>query len=188
MANNHRIDDDDQLVYRSFHGDKQAFGELYEKYLDDIYRYIYYRIANEYESEDITEACFLQAWEALPLVNLKGFRFKPWIYRIAHNKVIDRYRTDHPTVSLDDKDIFSEETNNPESVYQINEATRTLAWAISKLDSTLQDVLIYRFVLELSHEETAELMNRSVIHIRVLQHRALIKLREWYQGEEQHYG
>jgi RNA polymerase sigma-70 factor, ECF subfamily len=188
MATNRRNDDDGQLVHRSFHGDKQAFGDLYEKYLADIYRYVYYRIADEHEAEDITETIFLQAWEAIPHIHLDGFRFKAWIFRIAHNKVVDRYRTNHQMEALDDHEIYSDEANNPETVLQINENTRTLALAISKLDSTLQDILIYRFVLNYSHEETADIMNRTVIHVRVLQHRALNKLREWYQKEQPHNG
>lgn len=185
MATKHRIDDDGHLVIQAFHGDKEAFGELYEKYLADIYRYVYYRVASEFEAEDITGAVFLQAWEALPLIHLQGFQFKPWIYRIAHNKVIDRYRTTHPTVSIEAKEYTADAVHDPENAFQTNEATRTLAEAIARLDSTLQDVIIFRFIMQLSHEETAEIMNRSVVYIRVLQHRALLKLREFYQGEQQ---
>ena len=188
MAENHIEDDDRDLVYRSYYGDKEAFGRLYEKYLLDIYRYIYYRVANEFDSEDLTEAVFLQAWEALPRVELRGFRFKPWIYKIAHNKVIDEYRTTHVQVPIENQDLRIDPEMGPEASYQNNEANQQLAKAISKLDPTLQDVIIYRFILGLNHEETAEIMNRSKINIRVLQFRALGKLREWYQEEEQFNG
>jgi RNA polymerase sigma-70 factor (ECF subfamily) len=183
MAANRRTDDDDQLVNRSYYGDKEAFGSLYEKYLVDIYRYVFYRVVNEQEAEDITEMVFLQAWEALQHIHLDGFRFRPWIYRIAHNKVIDQYRLGHPTSPLEDHENLMDETDNPETAYQTTEAKRILARAIAKLDPNLQDVLIYRFILGFSHEETAEIMDRTGVNIRVLQHRALKKLREWYQGE-----
>lgn len=188
MAEPRTNDDENDLVVRSYHGDKEAFGKLYEKYLVDIYRYIYYRLANEFDAEDLTETVFLHAWEALPRVDLEKLRFKPWIYKIAHNKVIDEYRTAHPTVSLEDQILQSDRQADPEDHYEINEFNGSLTKAISHLDPLMQDVIIYRFILGLSHEETAEIMNRSIVNIRVLQFRALSKLRGWYQGEERQNG
>ncbi len=188
MAEQRNKEDENDLVVRSYHGDKEAFGKLYEKYLVDIFRYIYYRIANEADAEDLTEIVFLNAWEALPRVDLKKIRFKPWIYKIAHNKVIDEYRTAHTMVSLEDQILRADHDADPENRYQENELNSSLAKAISHLDPTMQDVIIYRFILGLSHEETAEIMNRSVVNIRVLQFRALGRLREWYQGEERQNG
>lgn len=184
MTDHHERETDIELVMRSQRGDTEAFGTLYERYLNEIYRYIYYRVGSGNDAEDITETVFIQAWEALTAVPLEGFKFKPWIYRIAHNKVIDQYRTSHPVTSIEEQDAKPDDDADPEVSYQINEETKGLAKAISTLEPNLQDVLIYRFILGYSHEVTAEIMSLSAVHVRVLQHRAIGKLREWYQGEQ----
>jgi len=85
---------DAELIVRAVQGDADAFGDLYERYLDQIYRYVYYRVANSLEAEDLTETVFLKAWESLPgmRTNVKSMNFQAWLYRIAHNLVVDRYR------------------------------------------------------------------------------------------------
>jgi len=178
MAVPHQADSDAELIVRAYNGDKDAFGDLYERYLRQIYRYVYYRVADSVDAEDLTEAVFIKAWEAFPRIRLGGFNFKSWIYRIAHNEVIDRYRTHRKTNSIDEAAEIRDPSGNPEAVYQDQEASVLLAKAISSLDDSYQEVLIYRFIQGYSHQETAELMGRSVVHVRVLQHRALLKLKE----------
>ncbi|MCL4560286.1 MAG: sigma-70 family RNA polymerase sigma factor [Chloroflexi bacterium] len=178
MASHSRLNSENELIERAFNGDRDAFGELYQSYLEQIYRYVYYRIGDQYEAEDLTETVFIKAWEAIPHTEKKGLKFKAWIYRIARNGVVDRYRTHRQNVSLDETNPLSDNDANPEAVYQNNETIRDLIRHVRRLDQDFQDVILYRFILGLSHAETAEIMNRSEIYVRVLQYRALKKLRE----------
>jgi RNA polymerase sigma-70 factor (ECF subfamily) len=185
MKSDTPIESDDELIVRAYHGDRDAFGSLYERYLKQIYRYIYFRVSDVHEAEDLTDIVFIKAWESLPGLRLENFKIQAWLYRIAHNLVIDRFRTLHPDSSIETLSRSYADGQNPEEAFDISDRTRIIARKITKLDPTLQEVLICRFILGYSHTETAEVMDRSVVYVRVLQHRALSKLREMLEGEIQ---
>ena len=169
---------DTELIARAVRGDANAFGDLYERYLDQIYCYVYYRVANSLEAEDLTEMVFLKAWDALPGMRskVKRLNFRAWLYRIAHNLVVDRYRTRKPTVSLDQTNTLQDPSPSPETILQSKEEGQRLASAIEKLEPHLQQVLTCRFISGLSHAETAQIMGISEGYVRVLQHRGLKKM------------
>ncbi|MDD5369595.1 MAG: sigma-70 family RNA polymerase sigma factor [Anaerolineaceae bacterium] len=169
---------DDELIVRAYYGDREAFGDLYERYLTRIYRYIYFRIANSDEAEDLTEVVFQKAWEALSGIRLEDFQFKAWIYRIAHNQVIDRYRTHRVEISLEQLNAVGDADQDPEAAQSTHEWIGELRNSVLSLEPIFQEVILYRFVLGYSHAETAEIMGKSVIYVRVLQHRALAKLKD----------
>lgn len=169
---------DADLVLRAIQGQKDAFGDLYERYLDQIYRYAYYRVANPNDAEDLTETIFLKAWNALQKTKQPPKNVRAWIYRIAHNTVIDHYRMQKQTVSLAEVEMLPETAPQPEKQVQSNQESQRLAEAIQKLDHRLQQVVVCRFINGMSHAETAEIMNLSEGHVRVLQHRALKRVRE----------
>jgi RNA polymerase sigma-70 factor (ECF subfamily) len=168
-----------ELILRSAQGDRQAFGQLYEAYLDQIYRYVFLRTGDAHEAEDLSEEVFLKAWEALPKTR-KGNRvenFRSWVYRIAHNLVVDRYRSKKTTLPLQDALMTSDENLLPESVIQQREQNHHLASVLNKLEEPFREVILHRFVHQLSHDETARVMGLRTSHVRVLQYRALKKMR-----------
>ena len=172
---------DDELILQAASGDQDAFGALYERYLDDIYRYVYYRVHDVEEAEDLTEMVFLRAWENL-LKNKKKvnvFNFRAWIYRITHNLVIDYKRKKKPiSVELEDLSRNAEAVSPASDKIverQLSEAE--LVAAINSLEDRLQQIIILRFISELSHAETAAVLGLNKNHVRVLQYRALKKLR-----------
>lgn len=167
-----------ELVARAVKGDQEAFGDLYEEYLDPIFRYIYYKVSNTSEAEDLTEAVFLKAWEAIGAYRLGDIPFKAWLYRIAHNVVVDHYRTRKNVAPIENYLWLSDDGKSPEEAAIWQERVTLLIKAMSQLDESYQQVLSLRFVSELSHAETASVMNRSEGAVRVLQHRALNALRE----------
>ncbi len=85
-----------ELVALAVRRDAAAFGQLYELHLDSIYRYIYYRVGNAAEAEDLTEQVFLKAWEHIAAYDQRGLPFAAWLYRVAHNLVVDYRRTRRP--------------------------------------------------------------------------------------------
>src|SRR5216684_6449544 len=83
--------EEQRLVSRATRRDSAAFGVLYESHLDRVYRYIYYRVGSTAEAEDLSEQVFLKAWEAIERYEPRGVPFIAWLYRLAHNLVVDHY-------------------------------------------------------------------------------------------------
>lgn len=167
------------LVERAVDGDKGAFGMLYERHLDAIYRYVYFRVGSPSEAEDLTEDAFVRAWEAIGNFEYGGEgSFQSWLYRIAHNIVIDHYRKRQPQ-NWSSEQLALEEAPTPrvEDVAHHNRDIVRLAKAIKELDDTEQQVIVLRFIEGLSHGEVSEIIGKSEGASRVIQHRALANLR-----------
>jgi RNA polymerase sigma-70 factor (ECF subfamily) len=174
---------DADLVGRAVRGDREAFGDLYERYLDEIYRYLYFRVADEVEVEDMTEMVFLKAWEVLPRTDEPIRNIRAWLYRVAHNLLVDRHRTHKASLSLDVAANRPDAEPPPEAAVEQREAAERMARMVSQLKPREQQVLLCRFVSGLSHSETAEVLNLRENHVRVLQFRALKALRKRF-GQE----
>ena len=166
------------LIARAVQGDADAFGDLYERYLARIYRYVFYRVNDVAEAEDLTEMVFLKAWEALEDYRLRDVPFGAWLYRIAHNVIVDRHRTHKETLSLEGQLVLHDAISSPEDRLDWRETIESVAHALSQLSPIHQQVLTLRFISGLSHAETALVLKRSEEAVRVLQHRALYALRE----------
>ena len=177
---------EEKLIKQAVEGNKRAFGRLYETYLEQIYRYVYYRVSDHQEAEDLTEMTFLKAWEMIP--KLKGQdvirNFRAWIYRIAHNLVVDHYRKKKPEFQMNGHTDLPSADTTLEAGFQEKEQGKQLKKAISQLEPAMQGVIIARFINQLSHAETAMALNLKEGHVRVLQHRALKKLRVLLVNEE----
>jgi len=165
-----------KLVTRAIKGDAEAFGGLYERNISAIYRYIAYRVNDTHDAHDMANEVFLKAWEALPGYRVGKTPFVGWLYRIAHNLVIDHYRSAQELESLDDRDIWDDDRPTPEwQVVQQSEVER-LTRAIRLLPHNQQQVVILRYVEELSSGEVADILGRSAGSVRVMLHRALKSL------------
>jgi RNA polymerase sigma-70 factor (ECF subfamily) len=172
-----RPNDDEQLIQQVKSGDAEAFGVLYEQYAEMIFRYVYSHLDNRLDAEDLNEEIFLRAWRALPKYDERGLPFSAFLFRIARNSLIDYYRQHKTVQSIDDMEIQSHEAG-PEEVVDLNIANQDLRRMIGELREDYRNVLIFRFLSGLSPEETAQIMQRSVGAVRVLQHRALSSLKE----------
>ncbi len=167
---------DADLLKKAVEGDAQAYGDLYERYLDPIYRYVYFRVGNETEAEDLTEMVFLKVWEALPQYDASRAPFSAWLHRVAHNLVVDHFRTRRVHEELPQE--LPSPGAQPERAAVRAAEHDEVQTALSQLKPDYQEVLTLRFINQFSHRETAEVMERSVAAVRVLQHRALAALRE----------
>lgn len=170
---------DSILLQRAAKGDAQAFGDLYTRYMEEIQRYIFFRVANRLDAEDLTETVFIKAWEALtasPAAEINNLR--GWLYRIAHNQVIDHYRANRATSALPPDQALKDESPSPEAKSLGMDDQRRLAASIQQLEASQQQVIICRFINGLSHAETAQVLNIKEGHVRVLQFRALQRLKE----------
>ena len=167
-----------ELVQRAIKGDAQAFGELYQQNLKRIYRYTFYKVGSATEAEDLTEQTFLKAWEAMGRYREQGVPFSAWLFRLAHNLVIDYHRTRHEAASLDDAMETEDKQPGPDEIARARLDVGTLQDAITKLTPEQQQVIILRFVQGLSHGDVAAIMGKNEGAIRGLQHRALAALHE----------
>jgi RNA polymerase sigma-70 factor (ECF subfamily) len=164
---------EDLWVDRARHGDSDAFGKLYELHLDRIYRYVYYRVGSTSEAEDLTEHVFLKAWEAIGRYENRGLPFAAWLYRMAHNAVIDHYRSRRPSTPIDETFDLEDERQNPVASAEAIFDREELKVAIKRLNTDQQTVIVLRFVEGLSHAEVGKILGKSEGAVRVIQHRAL---------------
>lgn len=177
---------EEDLIARAIRGDTESFGSLYELYLDQLYRYFYYRVGDNHEAEDLTETTFLKAWERLQVKSekLTIYNFRAWIYRIAHNLAIDHYRTKKQHLNLDQVEPLKDEDPAPETSTRKSLESERIARAIAQLEPLMQQVIVCRFINQLSHAETAEVLGRNTGYVRVLQYRALKHLRAILGAEQ----
>lgn len=179
MASNER-----QLAERAAKRDRAAFAALYNLYSDKIYKYIYYKSGRTDEAEDLTAQVFLKAWEAIPNYRWEGYPFSTWLYRIAHNRVIDYYRTYRETFPLNTAWAQQNGGDPLEAADQVFTQTRIRA-ALRHLTPDQQRVITLRFLDGYSTAEVASIMDKDTDAVRALQHRALRALQSWLKDERQ---
>ncbi|HML24463.1 MAG TPA: sigma-70 family RNA polymerase sigma factor [Aggregatilinea sp.] len=168
---------DDILIARAQRGEADAVSILYRRYVQQIARYIGYRVPDGQVVEDLTAEVFLRMVEGLPTYRVTGAPFEAWLYRIAAARVADHYRLhrQRPQEPLTDT-LHSDQALSPEQTVQEREAVEELREALSQLPEEQQTILILRFVERKSHEEVAQIVNKSVEATATMQHRALKRL------------
>lgn len=168
------LPDERQLVSEAKAGDSEAFGILYDAYVERIYRFVFFRVADEQTAEDITAQVFLRAWEKLGRYRIGNTPFLAWLYTIARNAVIDHYRTRKDSVALDDV-AYSQPDHAESSDYRIDLATevQSLSIAMKTLTQDQQKILLLKFIEGMSTDQIAHHLGKSEGAIRALQMRAL---------------
>ncbi len=170
---------DDKLLAKVKKGDKVAFGQLYERYVDAIYKYILFQVrGNQQIAEDLTEEVFLRTFKLVLKKPKKKGHFRALVYKIAHNIVIDTYRTEKFPVDIETVQDLEDKGYSPESWVQNQELSDELAEAVNQLKPKMKEVIILRFVAGLSIAETAKILDISEGYVRVIQFRALQSLKE----------
>jgi RNA polymerase sigma-70 factor, ECF subfamily len=167
--------------------DAEAFGELYQRYVNRIYNYHYRHTSSRTDAEDLTSRTFYRALRSLHSYRETGAPFQAWLYRIAHNLVVNWYRdhTNHPTVSLDGDDYLSvrahmvpsELSSGPEASVASAEIRETLLRAIAGLPEERKTLIILKFVEQMTNAEIGDVLGRTEGAVKALYHRTLISLR-----------
>jgi RNA polymerase sigma-70 factor (ECF subfamily) len=171
---------DEVALIQSAKADKEAFGQLYELYVDRIYKYVYYRTGNVADAEDLTARIFERAMNHIGNYKDLGLPFSAWLYRIAHNLVANWHR-DHSRrtfLALEDVSHWAMTDHGPEFTAQLMEDEQALRNAIGRLPADRQELLMLKFVERLSNAEIGEIMGRSEGAVKSLYHRTLLALRE----------
>lgn len=163
--------------------DPEAFGELYERYVTKIYNYIYYRVGNQEEAEDLTARTFFRALRKISSYEERGLPFSAWLYRIAHNLVANWHRSQsrRKVVQLDELITATSEHSSPGTLAERQEMQELLLDVIRELPEDRQQLLILKFVERMPNARIGQVMGRSESSIKSLYHRTLKTLRSTMQ-------
>lgn len=170
------------LVRRTQDGDTEAFGLLYDRYVDLVYRFVYYRLGDRGQAEDLTSETFLRALRRISTVQEQGRDIGAWLVTIARNLVLDHVKSAHyrlsvPTDVLIDVHHFGQTGDSTEAGVLAVLEQRALLDAVRQLSPEQQESIVLRFFQGLSLAETAEVMGRNAGAVKALQHRAMRRLR-----------
>ena len=163
------------LVERARQGDADAFGALYDRFQPEIVRYLAHRVGDAEVAQDLSQQVFLKAWQAIPRYESRGVPFRAWLYRMAHNQMVDHFRTRRVTTDLEGVD--PPEEAQAERLLLAGELNAALERALARLSEDHRQVLVLRFLMEKSAREISEIMGRKEVTVRGLQMRALQALR-----------
>jgi RNA polymerase sigma-70 factor (ECF subfamily) len=169
-----------KLVDKAAGGNFEAFGKLYGIYLDPIYRYIFYQVRDRMTAEDITEEVFVKAWKAIKSCKGKGSTFSAWLYRIAHNHLMNTLRNTNKYVSMDVSGMT--EVCDPEQDLESILDEEELSDLLANLPDSQRQVVVLKFVEGMDNREIGKIMRKSEGAVRILQMRALTKLRQIIGG------
>jgi RNA polymerase sigma-70 factor (ECF subfamily) len=173
-----------RLVERAKSGDSEAFARLYDACMDRVYRYVFFRVSDQQTAEDLTSQVFLKAWEKLGQYRPRS-PFLAWLYAIARNTVIDHYRTQRPTVSLDEVAPVRARSQGPDAALELRFEMESVQSALQQLTAEQQEVLLLKFIGEFDTARIARRMGKSQGAVRALQMRALQALARIIDKNEQ---
>jgi RNA polymerase sigma-70 factor (ECF subfamily) len=176
---------DESALIEQAKSDQHAFGQLYERYAQRIYQYIYYRTSSEADAEDLAAKTFMRAWQHMATYDDRGVPFSAWLYRIAHNLVANwhRDRSRRKIISLEDLSRWHVSEDGPEASALLAEDRAALLRAVRRLPADRQELLTLKFVEHLSNAEIGGVMGRSEGAVKSLYHRTLTALRDDLQPE-----
>lgn len=174
-------DDESTLIRRSQQKDVDAFAELYRRHFDRLYRYVAFQLGSPSEAEDVTAEVFLRAYRAIGGYKVRGAPFSAWLFRIAHNCVIDYRRRLHPSVPLESVSELCDASSSTE-LLEARLAREELSSALGQLTEAQRQVLALKFGAGLSNAEVAKVMGKSEGAVKALQHAGLDSLRRKLGG------
>jgi len=176
MAHMSERSDDERLVRRAQKGDRAAFGEIYEQHQPAVYRYVYYRVGDACTADDLTSTVFTRLVETIDSYRYRGRPLLAWIYTIARNVVFDYHRgTERSRVVPLDEQLIDDSSNVERAVQQRLTQSR-LAAAMAELTEEQRQVIILRFIEDMTCKEVGLMLDKSTGAVKALQHRGLAAL------------
>lgn len=177
-------DKENRLILQAKQGDKQAIAELYTGHVDAIYRYVWPRVRDEAVAEDLTAQVFLKALEGLPGYEPSGKPFLAWLYRIAYARVIDHWRKQEKRATLPLDETLPAREPRPAALLEAEDDWITAIDLLARLTDDQQEVLMLRFIGEMSLSDVAEVMGKTLGATKAVQHRALASLARLLEQQE----
>ncbi len=184
VRSNSRIPDEVRLVHQAKSGDPDSFARLYDACVERVYRYVYFRMSDDQTAEDITSQVFLKAWENLSRYQSDGKPFLAWLYTIARNQVIDHYRTRKESIPLDEIPSLPANDRAVDEQVETQFDLQAMRDALQFMTEEQQQVLILKFIVEMTTAEIAQAMGKNEGAVRALQMRALQTLSKYLEKEK----
>lgn len=172
------MQEEESLVQQAKQGDQQAFARLYEEHFDRIYRYVIVRIGDRLEAEDMTQQVFINALESISSFRWRNVPFAAWLFRIAHNQVVDHLRKKGKRAVVPLDESLAKVDADPQLIAERNMEIEHLVLATKCLTEAQCEVISLRFTGGLSVREVADIMGRSQGAVKALQHSAIVALRQ----------
>ncbi len=169
---------EEPLVQKAMQGDGDAFTRLYDMYLDKVYKHIYYRVTVVSDVEDLTQETFLRAWRSIKSYRPTEKPFVAWLYTIAHNLIIDHYRKGGRDKTVPLEDVSQSAQGHRDKGMDAMLDQDVVRRMLSRLAGEQQQVLMMRFVEGFEYSDVAAALGKSEGAVRVIQLRALRRLRE----------
>lgn len=188
MKTEQRLHEND-IVLAAMRGDSQAVSEIYRTYVDVVYKFVYYRVGNREEAEDLTSETFIKMMQSLPSFSFDS-KFKTWLLGIAKHTILDYFRKHYKNRTLALEDFLNVDLGNslalqpvfefdePEDKTAVQKFEEKVKAILEQLPKHYRDVLELRFLKGYSIKETAEALGKTISNIKVLQYRALHKAQE----------
>jgi RNA polymerase sigma-70 factor (ECF subfamily) len=173
------------LVARAQAGDAEAFGALYDRYVDVVYRYVYYRVSNQSLTEDLVSETFLRALRRITSFTWQGRDFGAWLVTIARNLIADHFKSSRYKLEVTTGEMLDADraTDGPENEVLDNITNMTLLEAVKMLGAEQQECIVLRFLQGFSVSETALAMGKNDGAIKALQYRAVQSLKRLLPAE-----
>jgi len=180
--------EDEILIDRATAGDREAFGELYERYINRVYKHVFYMVNDVDVAQDLTEQTFLRALEAIQRYEKRGIPLLAWLLRIARNLSLNNQRVQRNNSSIR-KNSEDAVAASPESCCEAKLNGEEVRQAVGALEGDQRQVIVLRFMDGLSYADVARVLGKSVGAVRVAQYRALRALRRRLEDGNlgQHY-
>ena len=157
--------------------DREAFGLIYDHFSERLYRFIFFRVGHKELAEDILADTFIKAWTKIDQVdNAKAFT--GWLYQIAKNNIIDYYRVKKVTVNLEEVVEYLEDASSPVDETNMIIEQKVVLELMEFLPEDQKQIIKYKFFEDLENIEIAQIMGKTEVSVRVIQHRAINKLKE----------
>ena len=177
QAHSNEISDLEQTLRQAQAGQDAALTDLYNAYFERIYKFIYYRTSHKETAEDLTEDVFVKVFK-----KLKGLEqlaaFEGWLFQIARNRVIDYYRSKKQLVPLEEVENTLEYETNIVDIVNLKTEQVVFIKLLKELTPEQQQVIKLKFLEDIDNDIIAQMMNKTEGAIRVIQHRAIAKLKE----------
>jgi len=177
------VSSEENLVRQAVDGNQQAFTRLYDEHFDKIYRYIYFRVSNQAEAEDLTQEVFLKALQAIGSYKWRDLPFAAWLFRIAHNQVIDHFRKQSKQKKAPLEEAAAVSVEDPVAMSEHKSEIEELTNAVKELPSAQQEVISLRFLSGLPIAEVAKTLGKSEGTVKALQFNGTVSLRRILSGK-----
>ncbi|MFN2166549.1 MAG: sigma-70 family RNA polymerase sigma factor [Anaerolineae bacterium] len=173
-----------ELLERARAYEAEALAEIYDRYAGSIYRYLYRYLGDAAQAEDLTSEVFVRLLQALNTRRAPRERLQGWLYRVAHNLAMDWFRQGGEAAALPLEEEWVADGELPPAVVEKRQVRVQLRAALRQLTTDQQQVVLLRFAEGLKIEEVSRLLDKSEGAVKVLQYRAIRRLRKLLALEE----